>query len=393
MVLSNIKICDIDGERSANVTIEEGRITKIEQTNEKSDSSLYLIPSLIDLNVRVKDDVLNSKGIEELALKAYEGGVKDIVLNPESTPAIDDEIVLEFVQNNQRVQNSANVHSSFNTIKSSDSTLSNIAIMLKKGAVAPFMSTTTHNNLAIKIAEYVKMYDVTLFCRAEDRSLRQMGVMIEGEVSSRLGLPGIPAIGELLHVSRMIELARYYGIKVLFKSIANPHSVELITKAKKEGVDVRCEVSIHHLLHSDELCENFNTSAKIYPPLATKSDMQRMQEALKRGEIDILTTLHQPASPVNKEVAFFDAAYGCESVENALSLYYTKLVKTGIISMDELLKLCVKNPANAIGKERGVLKEGMRNFVLFDAAVAVEVDNPNSLYDGEKLYGKVYTDY
>ncbi|MBU0631640.1 dihydroorotase [bacterium] len=389
MVISNVKICDINGERFANIEVEEGVITKIEEIKGKSETSLCLIPSLIDLNVRVKDDVLNSKRIEELSNDASRGGVKDVVLNPESTPAIDDEIVLEFVQNNQIPLHGANIHSSINTIKSSDATLSNIAILLKKGAVAPFMSTTTHNNLAIKIAEYVKMYNVTLFCRAEDRSLSNMGVMTEGAVSSHLGLAGIPAIGELLHVSRMIELARYYGIKVLFKSIANPRSIEMISKAKKEGVDVRCEVSIHHLLHSDELCENFNTTAKIYPPLATNNDMKLMQEALKNSEIDMLTTLHQPSSPVNKEVAFFDATYGCESIDHALPLYYTKLVKSNMISMQEFIRLSVVNPAKAIGETRGGIEVGTKDFVVFNTDESLHVKNPQSLYNGEELFGVI----
>ena len=389
MMISNVKICDINGERFANVLVEEGVITAIEETKEEIETSLCLIPSLIDLNVRVKDDTLNSKRIEELSQSALRGGIKELVLNPESTPAIDDEIVLEFVQNNTIAKEGAQIYCSFNTIKSSDATLSNIAILLKKGAVAPFMSTTTHNNLAIKIAEYVKMYNVTLFCRAEDRSLSNMGVMTEGEVSSHLGLAGIPAIGELLHVSRMIELARYYGIKVLFKSIANPRSIEMITKAKKEGVDVRCEVSIHHLLYSDELCENFNTTAKIYPPLATTEDMRLMQEALKKGEIDILTTLHQPSSPVNKEVAFFDASYGCEAIEEALPLYYTKLVKSGLLNMKDFIRLCVLNPAKAIGKQRGTLSVGTKNFILFDTQKSLHVSNNQSLYYNEELFGVI----
>ena len=389
MMISNVKICDINGERFANVRVENGLIAEIIEIKENSQTTLCLIPSLIDLNVRVKDDVLNSKRIEELSCSAAKGGVKELVLNPESTPAIDDEIVLEFVQNSIIAKEGAQIHSSFNTIKASDATLSNIAILLKKGAVAPFMSTTTHNNLAIKIAEYVKMYDVTLFCRAEDRSLSNMGVMTEGEVSSRLGLAGIPAIGELLHVSRLIELARYYGIKVLFKSIANPRSIEMITKAKKEGVDVKCEVSIHHLLHSDELCENFNTSAKIYPPLATTEDMRLMQEALKNGEIDILTTLHQPSSPVNKEVAFFDASYGCESIEEALALYYTKLVKSNLLNMKDFVRLCVENPAKVIGKQRGTIEIGSKDFVLFNTEKSLHVSNNQSLYNGEELFGVI----
>ena len=389
MVFYGVKIYDLNAERLADVTIEDGVITSIKESESTSDSGIYLLPSLIDLNVKLKDAVLNSKSLAELSKNAMKGGLGAVVLNPESTPAIDDEIVLEFVQNNQISKENAQIYCAFNTIKSSDSALSNIAILLKKGAVAPFMSTTTHNNLAIKIAEYVKMYDVTLLCRAEDKSLSNMGVMREGEVSSMLGIAGIPAIGELLHVSRMIELARFYKIKVLFQSIANPRSIEMITKAKNEGVDVKCEVSIHHILHSDTLCENFNTAAKIYPPLSSTEDKELMQEALVNGNIDILTVLHQPSSPVNKEVAFFDASYGCESIEDTLPLYYTKLVKSGLISMQRLLELCVFGPSNAIKRKNKNITTGSIDFILFDTNKSYIVNNSQSLYNGEELYGVI----
>jgi dihydroorotase len=269
-------------------------------------------------------------------------------------------------------------------------TLSDIAILLKKGVVAPYMSTIAKNNIAIKVAEYVKMYGVTLFCKAEDNSLINAGVMLDGDVSSHLGLAGIPELSEVLHVSRMIEIARHFDIKILFKAIASPRSIELITKAKSEGVQVSCEVSIHHLLNSDEACEDFNTTAKLNPPLASASDVIELQNALKRSEIDILTTLHQPSSPVNKEVAFYDAAYGCEALSDALPLYYTKLVKSGLISMSELLKLTAQNPARCINKKAGIIEVGEKAaFVLFDTNEVNAVENAQSLYNGEELFGKV----
>jgi len=262
--------------------------------------------------------------------------------------------------------------------------------MLKKGVVAPYMSTIAKNNLAIKIAEYVQMYNVTLFCKAEDNSLINSGVMLDGDVSSKLGLAGIPELSEVLHVSRMIEIARHFKIKILFKSIASPRSIALINKAKKDGIEVRCEVSIHHLLVSDEACENFNTTAKLDPPLASKNDVVLLQEALRSKQIDCLTTLHQPNSLVNKEVAFFNAAYGCESLSYALPLYYTKLVKTGIISMSELIKLTSKNPARSIGKKRGIIEIGTKvDAILFDQNFESLVDNEQSLYNQEQLDGKV----
>ncbi|WP_457743567.1 amidohydrolase family protein, partial [Sulfurimonas sp.] len=165
-------------------------------------------------------------------------------------------------------------------------------------------------------------------------------------------------------------------------------------KAKSEGVQVSCEVSLHHLILSDETCEGFNTTAKLNPPLASRSDVEKLQQALREGNIDVLTTLHQPNSPVNKEVAFYDAAYGCEALSEALPLYYTKLVKPGIISMQELLKLTVQNPAKMIKKESGTIEVGQKvDLVLFDIDEKYTIKNPQSLYDGEEIYGALIKDF
>ncbi len=138
---------------------------------------------------------------------------------------------------------------------------------------------------------------------------------------------------------------------------------------------------MHHLIHSDEACANFNTRAKLDPPLSSESDVLLLQASLKNGEIDILTTLHQPSSPVQKEVAFFDAEYGCESISDALPLFYTKLVKSGLISMQNLVELISLNPAKTINKKN--------SYVLFNPNKTYKIKNANSLYDGEEIYGEV----
>ena len=393
MLISNAIVCDINGERRVDVKIENGVVTEMGENlsdNEVIDAkSAYLLPSLVDVNVRLKDSQLNSKNIKAIAAEAKKGGVGHIVLNADSSPAIDDEVVLEFAQNSIKDIGDVKIDVMLSALKE-DMTLSNIAILLKKGVVAPFMSTIAKNNIAIKVAEYVQMYGVTLFCKAEDNSLINSGVMLEGDVSSRLGLAGIPELSEVLHVSRMIEIARYFKINILFKAIASPRSIELITKAKSEGVAVSCEVSLHHLINSDEACEGFNTTAKLDPPFSSRKDIQELQAALKRGEIDALTTLHQPSSPLNKEVAFYDAAYGCEALSDALPLYYTKLVKSGMLTMPELVKLTVQNPAKHIGVEAGSLEVGTKaDFILFDADKSYVVSNQQSLYNGESLQGEV----
>ncbi|WP_457746597.1 amidohydrolase family protein [Sulfurimonas sp.] len=395
MVISNAVVCDIHGEKNVDVRIEGGVVVEfgknLQDENILDAHGAYLLPSLVDTNVRLLDSNLNAKNIESIAKEARRGGVGHIVLNADSSPAIDDEVVLEFAQNGIKNIDDITIDLMLNTLKD-DMTLSNIAILLKKGVVAPYMSTIAKNNLAIKIAEYAQMYNVTLFCKAEDNSLINAGVMLEGDVSSRLGLAGIPELSEVLHVSRMIEIARYFNIKILFKAIASPRSVELISKAKQEGVAVSCEVSIHHLINCDEKCEGFNTLAKLDPPLASKENMLQLQQALKSGEIDVLTALHQPSSPVNKEVAFYDAAYGCEALGEALPLYYTKLVKSGIISMSELLVMTSKNPSSCISAHKGVIEVGAQaDFILFDAQSTTVVESVGSLYSGETLVGAVRT--
>jgi len=393
MVIKNATVCDIHGEMVTDVRVEEGIVTEIAAGLSCSDivdaSGLYFVPLLVDTNVRVQDSYLNAKNIKALSDEALKAGIGRVVLNPDSAPAIDNEIVLEFAQNGLHELRGAKVDLMLNALKE-DNTLSNIAILLKRGAVAPYMSTIAKNDVAIKIAQYCQMYGVTLFCKAEDNSLINSGVILEGDVSSKLGLAGIPDLSEVLHVSRMIEIARHFKIRILFKSIASPRSIYLIDKAKQDGVDVACEVSIHHLSNSDEACKNFNTTAKLNPPLSSKDDLKLLQEALKEGKIDILTTLHQPSSPVNKEVAFYDAAYGCQGLKNAMSIYYTKLVKSGIISMQELIRLCVKNPSDAIGESAGEIKVGSRaNAMLFNPESLSVMEDRLSLYCGEELYGRV----
>jgi len=393
MVIANAVICDVNGEKKADVRIENSLIVEIGQNLQDENiidaKGAYLLPSLVDTNVRLLDSALNSKNIKAISDEAHLGGVGHIVLNADSSPAIDNEVVLEFAQHGLEQLSGAKVDLMLNTLKE-DMTLSNIAILLKKGVVAPYMSTIAKNNVATKIAEYVKMYGITLFCKAEDNSLINAGVMLDGDVSSKLGLAGIPELSEVLHVSRMIEIARYFNIQILFKAIASPRSVELISKAKREGVGVRCEVSIHHLINSDEACIGFNTLAKLDPPLASHTNMLLLQKALVNGDIDMLTTLHQPSSPVNKEVAFFDAAYGCSTLGHALPLYYTKLVKSGLITLSELVKLTSQRSAKSIAKEAGTIEVSKAaNLVLFDVTITQAVKDIGSLYNGEELFGKV----
>ncbi len=393
MVITNVRICDAKGERRAEVRIAGGKIIEIGD-NLAGEAKIdgkggYLIPGIVDTNVRLLDSHLNGKTLERLSKEALGGGVTTVVMAPDSAPAVENDIVLEFVQRHRHQSQGATIET---TIASADENelLTNIAILLKRGAIAPYMTTSVKNDVACRIAEYVKMYGVTLFCKAHDTSLWSVGVMTEGKIATKLGLVGIPPLGETVHVARMIEIARNFGISILFKSIASPRSIEMITRAKSEGIDVKCEVSIHHLLHCDEACDGFNTTAKLNPPLASRENMDALVGYLKSGEVDMLTALHQPNSPVNKHVAFSDAAYGCAAIADALPLYYTKLVRGGIITLPQLVELASRVPAAMIGRKAGAIEPGMdADLVLFDPEGEHTVTTSDSLYDGEMLNGAV----
>lgn len=394
MVISNVTLCDIEGERVCDIEVVEGEIKKIAPVNtlesDRDGSNLYFLESLVDTNVVLKDATLSGNSLDRLALKAKKGGVGVVVLNPECTPAINNSISLEFIQNHQVKSSDTTLLESAVSAINDEGNLSNIAILLKKGARAISVSSDIDNNLLSKIAEYAKMYGVTIMCSAEDSSLQSSGVMSEGEVSSHLGLGSISPLSEITQVAKMVEIARFYGVRVLFRALAQPRSIEIITEAKAEGVDVNCEVSLFHLTHSDEACRGFNTISKIMPPLAVEADRVKLVASLQNGEIDQLTTLHRAYSPIYKEVAFFDAEYGSEMIGDALALYYTKLVKSGLITMSKLLELTVKKPAELSGFDSGKIYEGKKgSFLLFDREHESRVENPMSLYNKEILFGRI----
>lgn len=392
MIIKNAILCDAEGERRGDVEITEGIISKIAD-NLTGDNIIdakgsYLLPGLIDLNVSLGDGQLNTSKLQSLSDSALKGGVTTLVLNPDSEPAINNEIVLEFVL--ERKFEGAKIQSSICATKDDDKALSNIAILLKQGAVAVSLDSSVDNNLIRRIFEYMKMYEGTVFCAAKDKAINGNGVMFEGEVSARLGLPGISVLGEIIHVTKMIEIARYFDVQVLFKGLFARRSIEMITAAKKEGLKVFSEISIHHLALDDKACDGFNAYAKIFPPLANEKGKNSLRESLIKGEIDILTSLHSPQSKVNKEVAFYDAAYGTEAIEEILSLYYTKLVKTGLIDLCTLSKMVSLTPAKMLKKDAGLIKEGqIADLVIFDTKSVSRVENVQSLYVDEELSGKI----
>jgi dihydroorotase len=233
------------------------------------------------------------------------------------------------------------------------------------------------------------MKKAPIFCRCDEPNLNDNGVMHEGEVSARLGLPGISKFSETSEVAKIAELSLMNNTKIIFQTLSTKRSLEILKEIKKINKNIYTEVSIHHLCKNDESCDGFNTYAKILPPLRDEEERQALLSELQN--IDALTSAHSPSSVVNKDVAFENAAFGVGCIDEYLPLCYTCLVKSEIISMTKLEELCSLNPALILGEENiGKIEVGYKaDMVLFDENISRVIEDKTSLYYGDTVFGQV----
>jgi len=393
MVIANALICDVHSQRNGDVRIQNGVIVEIGDSlvdDEVIDGSgCYLLPGLVDTNVSLKDSQLNGKNLVSLARYALAGGVSTVVLNSDLNPRIDNEITLEFVHQHRRTKEGATIECSISALNDTGA-LSNIAILLKNGALAVSTSTLCDYNLISRIAQYLQMTHKPLFYKAVDKSLFESGVMADGASAARLGLSGISPLSEIVHVASMIEVARNFEIKIVFKSITEPRSIELISHARMSGIDVECEVGLHHLLKNDSACMGYDSDAKINPPLVSEEKRAFLIRSLQKGDVHSLSALHQPNSDIYKDITFNDASFGTTSIGEYLPLCYTHLIKNETITMSRLIELACKNPARTVGMNKGEIKTGLTaDLILFNPHAITQVVHHHSLYKNENLFGRV----
>jgi len=374
----NATMIDPDGKRVGNFAIKDGVIQSVGVVQEGVDlGGAWVLPALVDCNIKPLDDKLSRANLEALDEAAQKGGVGAFLLRPDVTPALNDETTLELV-NSQ----------SFKTdlfaalLATKGERLSEIATLSMLGR-AIFTRSDLNSYMLARVFEYAKMLQLPLFVHVHNETLFEVGVMNDGAVAFRLGLGGRSKLEEHSEVAKVIEYSEFYGVNVVFQGISTARSLDLIA----DSLYCYAEVSIHHLLFSDQACEGYNTLAKIDPPLRDEEERQKLLLALHEGKIDLLTSLHSPKSYTLKDLSFDEAAYGIDALSIYLPLAYTKLVKSGIISMEKFLELASANPAALLGLKRGFVKCGYEaKLLLFDP----EFESKGvGLYESEPIFGKV----
>lgn len=371
------------------VKIDDGIIVRCSDSSEDfADSNdeildlknAILAPQFIDLNVFPKNKSLSKSSIFSLEKKAKNGGVGIIALNSELNPAIDNEMAIEFIKNIQSevailplIASNAKLDT-YDSCQKSEGEICDIAILNSLGGVGINLDSIKSPNTIDKVAKYAKMLKIPLFINANDNL---GGAINYGQISADLGIPARNPLSEIKEVAKMLEVAIFYDIKVVFSAISEIRSLKLINEAKKHNPQIFAEVSLHHLLLNDESCRNYNTSAKINPPLKDRKTQELLLESLQNNEIDVLTSLQCAVFNSKKDLPFGSAAFGIDSISYYFSLAYSHLVQKNIISLDKLFELCAKNPAKILNLNCGVIEKGKEaklmalnlesSFVLNDA--------------------------
>jgi dihydroorotase len=227
--------------------------------------------------------------------------------------------------------------------------------------------------------DYVKMFDVPIIDHCEDPFLAQGGHMNEGLMSTKLGLPGIPNAAESLQIERDIQLARLTGARVHIAHLSVKEGVELIRRAKDEGLPITAEVAPHHLMFCDQDLVNYDTHLKMNPPLRTAEDIAALEKGLKEGVIDVFASDHAPHTIEEKDVEFDAAPFGILGLETMLAVILKQIVNRNILTLHQALEKLTLAPRHILNLPLPEVKEGCEaNLTLINLSELWTYDVTNS---------------
>jgi dihydroorotase len=390
-----------------NVLIDEGIVlsTKaaadIEADKVIDAGGLYVLPGLVDAHCHLRDPGYEYKeDIVSGTKSAARGGFTSIACMPNTNPAVDNAAVVRYIIEKSQKEGYVNVYPIGAITKGLEGNeLSEMGIMREAGIVAvsddgkPVMNSDVMKKALI----YAGQFGLPVISHCEDLNLTDNGSMNEGLTSTILGLRGIPSASEDVMVSREIILSEYTNVPIHIAHVSTKVSVELIRQAKNRGIKITAETCPHYFTLTEEACRDYNTNAKMNPPLRSQKDLEAVIEGLKDGTIDIIATDHAPHHFDEKNVEFEKAANGIVGFETALALSYTGLVEKGHLSFQQMIEKLTVNPAKMLKIDKGTLEEGKTADLIlvdFDNEYKVDVSKfvskgKNSPFDGFKVKGRV----
>ena len=411
ILLSNGRVIDPVNklDKKASILVEKGKIKAIFSSRQKAPAlpkkilsfdlqGKWVVPGLIDMHVHLREPGEEHKEtIESGTRAAAAGGFTAVACMPNTIPVNDSQSVTKLIL--EKAENaSARVYPVGAISKGSHGeTLAEFGDMKRAGAVAVTDDgrPVIDSQLMRRALEYASNHKMLVISHSEDAGLSRNGAMNEGFISTSMGLKGIPHIAEEIMVYRDLALASYTGCHLHLAHISTEESISLIRQAKKKGCPVTAETAPHYFTLTEEAVKDYNTNAKMNPPLRTLKDREAVIAALKDGTIDAIATDHAPHSVLEKEIEFDQAANGIIGLETAVPLVL-ELYRKGLIDAARLVELLSVNPARILGVAGGSLGIGTEaDITVIDPEVKFVLQgqdfyskSKNSPFIGSKLQGK-----
>jgi dihydroorotase len=352
----------------ADILIENGVISGIGKNLKAKDADvidakgMLVVPGLIDMHVHLREPGYEYKeNIASGCRAAAHGGFTSVCCMPNTDPVADNQSVVEFIIAQSKKAALVNVFPVGAITKgSAGQELSDIGDLKTAGVIALSDDGKGVMNAEImrRAMEYASMVELPVIAHCEDSSLSAGGVMNEGYVSTVLGLKGIPSIAETVMVARDIEIARFTGTRLHIAHISCRESVDMVRRAKADGVRISAECCPHHFTLTEEAVMCYDTSTKVNPPLRTADDVEALKKGLQDGTIDCIVTDHAPHAEAEKDVEYDYAPFGIIGLETAVGLAMAELVAKGTLTLLQLVEKMSYNPARIINIDRGYFAEG-----------------------------------
>ncbi len=332
---------------------------------------------------------------------AANGGFTSIIVSPDLHPVIDNKSQVSFIK-------SGNVESAVCilpmgsiSVAGKGENISEMMDMHAAGAVAftDGNSSIQSGGLIERALQYAKSFDGLIYNQPNDESVSGEGQMHEGEVSTMLGLPGIPNLAEELMLKRDLDICAYTDSKLHCANISTANSVSLIKAAKKSGLRVSASTPIMNLCFNDESLKDFDVNYKVFPPLRGKKDQKALLKGIADGTIDFISSNHQPLEEEAKKVEFPYASFGATGIETIFS-HIVSLLSDKFTLVEAINKLAY-NPRKVFGQEIPNIEEGaVANLCIFSPSAdwvyeksMLKSKSKNSPLIGKGLLGKVYSVY
>lgn len=378
ILIKNAKLVDGRGEHgSADILIGEGRILSLaggDAATVLDATGMVLSPGFFDPHVHLREPGQEVKEDLQSGLRAAaKGGYTDVVSMPNTSPVVDSAEIVRALKEKATQIGRARLHPAAALTQGQEGKILSEARLLREAGAVMLTDDGRTNEDAGVLAQglqYAASWGLLVSVHAEDAGLRRGGVMHEGEVSFRLGLPGNPAYAESARIARDLEVVRYVmqgpGMEALrsgksllhIQHLSTRRGLELIRQGKQDGLPISTEVGPHHLTLTDEHLESLNPIYKVAPPLRTRTDIEALVEGLLDGSIDCIGTDHAPHTQDEKELDLLRAPFGIPNLEVAWPLLYTELVLKRGFPLPTLVERFTDGPRQVLGFSPIHLSEG-----------------------------------